>query len=128
MRALCAALLLASLALADPDALERNLFQADALEADLDQADFLRRRFHVASLVVREAVSGAPREQRGERLTSSDFGGRMRGSGPRWDAAAKLFELACRRHGLTPSYMPDVPRRPVADRLPERPAQRTLFE
>jgi uncharacterized protein (TIGR03546 family) len=56
-----------ALALADPNALSRNLFQADVLEADIDQADFLRRRFHVAKLVVREARSGAARAVPGER-------------------------------------------------------------
>ncbi|HVS18830.1 MAG TPA: hypothetical protein VMT18_09550 [Planctomycetota bacterium] len=61
-------LAVSSLALADPDALARNLFEADALEADLDQADFLRRRFHVAKLVMREAKSGAARAAPGERL------------------------------------------------------------
>jgi len=39
-------LAVSGLALADPNALGQNLFQADALEADVDQADFLRRRFH----------------------------------------------------------------------------------
>lgn len=57
-----------ALALADPNALAQNLFQADALEADIDQADFLRRRFHVAKLVVREASSGAARAVPGERF------------------------------------------------------------
>lgn len=55
------------LALADPNALERDLFRAERLEADVDQADFLRRRVHVARVVVSEAKSGSPREQAGER-------------------------------------------------------------
>lgn len=59
----------AALALADPNALERNVFQADALEADVDQADLLRKRFHVSKLVVHEARSGAARETPGERFT-----------------------------------------------------------
>lgn len=57
-----------AIALADPNALGENLFQADELEADLDRADFLRRRFHLASLVVREAKSGVARATPGERL------------------------------------------------------------
>jgi uncharacterized protein (TIGR03546 family) len=59
----------AALALADPNALGENLFQADSLEADIDQADVLRKRFHMAKLVVHEARSGAPRATPGERFT-----------------------------------------------------------
>lgn len=60
-------LAIADLALADPNQLERNLFRATALEADVDQVDFLRRRLHVAKLVVRDAASGTERENPGER-------------------------------------------------------------
>jgi hypothetical protein len=60
---------LAALALADPNALGQNLFQAEALEADVDQADVLRKRFHVSKLVVHEAKSGAARATPGERFT-----------------------------------------------------------
>jgi uncharacterized protein (TIGR03546 family) len=56
------------LALADPNALERDLFAADHLELDVDQADFLRRRFHVARVVVSGARSGFERAQPGERI------------------------------------------------------------
>jgi len=55
-----------NLALADPKDLGRDFFRAGHLEADVDQADFLRRRFHVAKLVVSEAKSGTPRETPGE--------------------------------------------------------------
>jgi uncharacterized protein (TIGR03546 family) len=58
----------AGLAMADPAALGEDLFRADRLELDVDQADFLRRRFHVAKVVVHEAHSGAPRATPGERL------------------------------------------------------------
>jgi len=61
-------LVVTALALADPNALGQNLFQAGELEADVDQADFLRRRFHVAKLLVKEASSGTPRATPGERL------------------------------------------------------------
>lgn len=57
---------ISQLALADPKDLARDLFRAGHLEADVDQADFLRRRFHVAKLVVSEAQSGVPRETPGE--------------------------------------------------------------
>ena len=63
-------LAVAALALADPNDLGRDLFRAQALEADVDQVDFLRRRLHVAKLVVRDAVSGAVRETPGERTAS----------------------------------------------------------
>jgi len=56
------------LALADPNALDRDLFAAGRLELDVDQADFLRRRFHVARVVVSEARSGFERAHPGELL------------------------------------------------------------
>lgn len=59
---------IADLAMADPEALGEDLFRADRMELDVDQADFLRRRFHVAKVVVHEARSGAPRATPGERL------------------------------------------------------------
>ncbi len=57
------------LALADPEALDQDLFRAGRLEADVDQADFLRRRLHVARVVISEAQSGAPRATPGVRTT-----------------------------------------------------------
>ena len=53
------------LAIADPGALDTNLLQAARVEADIDQVDFLRRRVHMAQLVVSEARSGAPRAEPG---------------------------------------------------------------
>ena len=61
-------LTVSALALADPNALERDLFRAAHLEADVDQADFLRKRVHVARLVVSEARGGSPRETAGVRI------------------------------------------------------------
>jgi uncharacterized protein (TIGR03546 family) len=52
---------LESLALADPEALSRDLFRADELAADFEQVDVLKRRVHMAKLVVSGARSGAPR-------------------------------------------------------------------
>lgn len=57
------------LALADPNALASDLFRADRIEADVDEADLLRRRVHVARVVVSDAWSGAPRETPGEIVT-----------------------------------------------------------
>jgi DNA repair photolyase len=47
-----------------------------------------------------EHVLSAIRDVRGGRLSDPRFGARMRGSGPRWEALRRLFEIACRRHGL----------------------------
>ncbi len=55
------------LALADPNQLTEDLFRAAELEADVDQLDFLRRRVHVAKVVVRDAESGAARAEPGVR-------------------------------------------------------------
>ena len=52
---------LQSLALADPEALSQDLFRADELAADFEQVDILKRRVHMAKLVVSNATSGAPR-------------------------------------------------------------------
>lgn len=54
------------LALADPNALGQDLFRAEKIEADIDEADFLRRRVHIARVVVSDALSGSPRETPGE--------------------------------------------------------------
>jgi len=56
-----------SLALADPEALQRDLFRADELAADFDQVDILRRRVHMAKLVVSGAESGVARAEPGRR-------------------------------------------------------------
>jgi len=45
-------------------------------------------------------VLGALREMRSGQAAPSDFGQRMRGSGPRWQAAVDLFELHKRRLGF----------------------------
>ncbi len=58
----------AGLALADPNALDQDLFRAGRLEADVDQADLLRGRMHVSRVVVSDAKSGAPRATPGKRL------------------------------------------------------------
>jgi len=61
-------LAVSALAMADPNALDQDLFRAEHLEFDMDQADLLRKRVHVARLVVREAESGALRATAGERI------------------------------------------------------------
>lgn len=47
-----------------------------------------------------DRILNAVREMRGGSLCSSAFGERMRGTGPRFQALARLFELQCRRLGL----------------------------
>jgi DNA repair photolyase len=48
------------------------------------------------------------REMRDGRLDDADFGSRMRGRGPRWQAIRDLFALHCRRLGLQPPTMPSA--------------------
>jgi hypothetical protein len=59
---------------------------------------------------------------RGGRMNDSRFGSRMRGSGPRWEAVERLFEIHCRRHGLRRGH-------PPAEDPDAKPAERqgTLF-
>jgi len=45
-------------------------------------------------------VLSAMRDMRAGALYRSQFGTRMRGEGPRWDAVLQLFRLQCRRLGL----------------------------
>jgi hypothetical protein len=59
---------LSDLALADPNDLGRDLFRAALLEADVDEADILRRRVHVARLVIKDAKSGTRRAEPGKRV------------------------------------------------------------
>ncbi len=48
-----------------------------------------------------ERVLSALRDVRGgDALAGRGFGRRMAGEGPRWDAIARLFDVACRRFGL----------------------------
>jgi DNA repair photolyase len=48
-----------------------------------------------------EAILAALTEMRSGRLQESRFGARMRGRGARYDAFRSLFELLCRKHGLS---------------------------
>ena len=66
-------------------------------------------------------IRHALEEMRAEQPRPSDFGVRMRGSGARWEALARLFELQCRRLGLTT-------RAEVGAPPPPRPRQAWLFE
>ncbi len=70
-----------------------------------------------------DKVLRAVEELRGGRRNVSEFGRRMAGSGPRWDAVQRLFEVTCRRLGLEPSAGSDVR---VRDR--PRPVTPSLFD
>ena len=58
----------AGLAMADPDRVERDLFRSELMEADAGIEDLLRKRIVVDRLALRDARSGALREQPGERI------------------------------------------------------------
>jgi len=67
-------------------------------------------------------IESAILDVRGGRWNDARFGARMRGSGARWEAVERLFEIHCRRCGLTGS-------RPPAASIESSPATRqgTLF-
>ena len=52
-------------------------------------------------------IESAIRDMRGGRMNRSDFGERMKGSGPRWETVERLFEIHCRRNGLTTARVGD---------------------
>jgi hypothetical protein len=62
-------------------------------------------------------VLSAIRQVRGGKLNDPRFGSRMRGSGPRWDAVARLFELSAARLGLNTERIREAPR-PKRGQLP----------
>jgi DNA repair photolyase len=65
----------------------KDVFVARLREAYPDRAD---------------KVLNALTEMRGGRLNDPEFGSRMRGEGPRWQAIRSLFQTHCRRLGLNP--------------------------
>jgi DNA repair photolyase len=54
-----------------------------------------------------EAILAALAEMRSGRLQESAFGARMRGRGARYEAFRSLFELLCRKHGLSQRELDD---------------------
>ena len=54
------------LALADPEALNTNLFASDRIVADISSADILKKRFSIDSLVFENASAGLARESEGK--------------------------------------------------------------
>jgi DNA repair photolyase len=57
-------------------------------------------------------------EARGGRMNDPRFGNRMRGSGPRWESAARLFDVMCARLGLN---------KPAPEARPRSAGQLNLF-
>jgi DNA repair photolyase len=53
-------------------------------------------------------VEGAMRDMRGGRMYQSGWGRRMVGSGARWEAIERLFEVQCRRLGLNEGHQRDA--------------------
>ena len=75
-------------------------------------------------------VLSALREMRAGALNSPQFGARMRGAGPRWEAVERLFQIQCARlgfHGVSGAEH-DNPVRPLSPEVPRPPAQGRLFE
>jgi DNA repair photolyase len=65
-------------------------------------------------------IESAILDMRGGRMNRSEFGERMRGSGPRWDAVSRLFEIQCRKNGLNVARStPDAKSSSTADRQGE---------
>ncbi|MCZ6836214.1 MAG: DUF2062 domain-containing protein [Planctomycetota bacterium] len=61
-------LTITGLALADPNALERDIFKAVQIEADIAGADLLRKRMKLDRVVVSEASSGGTRANPGKHI------------------------------------------------------------
>ncbi|MEX0654149.1 MAG: hypothetical protein WD151_08505 [Phycisphaeraceae bacterium] len=64
-------LLIEGLAMADPHALETDIFRAARLEADLGVADLLRRRLTMERVVISDASSGETRRVRGAQTRTA---------------------------------------------------------
>lgn len=65
---------------------------------------------------------------RGGALNNSEFGGRMRGEGQRWEAVSWLFESSCRRFGLNTTSQRDFGSGAKESRFRRPSPQLSLFE
>ena len=72
-----------------------------------------------------DRILSAFEEIRGEQTSRSRFGDRMRGAGPRWDAIRGLFDLTCRRLGISTSREDEV--EPLTPDAGTAPKQGELF-
>jgi hypothetical protein len=55
-------------------------------------------------------------------MNNSEFGERMHGTGPRWEAVTRLFDIHCRRNGLNLTRVGEEEEAPEPS-----PKQRELF-
>lgn len=77
---------------------------------------FLTRLREGMPLRADKVVNGL-HELRERQRRPSDFGARMRGEGPRWDAIRGLFDLHVRRLGMLPEDLPPTPKKRAAEQL-----------
>lgn len=63
---------LSGLAIADPDALDHNLFSAATLTSDISAHDLLRRRFAIDLIEIANAQTQSPREWPGQHVGTQD--------------------------------------------------------
>ncbi len=76
-----------------------------------------------------QKILNAVRDMRGGAMNRSKFGERMSGSGPRWEAAHRLFEIQCTRLGLHGNSEQESTKaiRPLFPAAAERAFQGSLF-
>lgn len=72
-------------------------------------------------------VKRAVLEMRGGKMNEADFGARMEGKGPRWDAIASLFQLTAKRLGLATWEGANDEARGAPSTFRRPSAQRELF-
>lgn len=72
-----------------------------------------------------DKVRRAIREMRGGKMNEPDFGARFTGIGARWQATAQLFEIHCRRLGLSTGRVAEEDEAPTTFR---RPGQLSLLD
>jgi len=72
-------------------------------------------------------VKRALLDMRGGKMNDADFGSRMEGKGPRWDAISTMFELAARRLGIATWGSGRDDTREEAPTFRRPSAQRELF-
>jgi DNA repair photolyase len=88
-----------------------------ALRLPAEVAPVFEARLREAHPDAADKVLSAIRQVRDGKLNDPRFGSRMRGSGPRWDAVARLFELSAARLGINTKRILEPPR-PKRGQLP----------
>lgn len=72
-------------------------------------------------------VKRAILDMRGGKMNDADFGSRMEGKGPRWDAVASLFEMTARRVGIATGWSVRHESQGASATFRRPSAQRELF-